>query len=306
MAISWQVEWGHWWIGVQVWRWEWITEVMRMTGGRGGTGFFRRWHLSTEGIEGKDGSWSPRVSVFLSWPALGDLCPVIPAEQEASILDLKAVLAGPQVQSGGWALRRPGRQRGDLGRKWATASRSGDQSRGPRPWLTQRCAAQMLLLGRTCYSAVSSFWGESHLLPQGTAPSGEDLETEGAGRRVLPWWLHVGKAWHGSVLTFPWGLADVWGGGLGCRSPSPLPIQPSPLSLTGVDAQQTRCKATSPGCELGHLEGRVGVSSEWVKTGQQRHPVPRPGGARGLGWGVSLRPGADQGFLATSGEGLGI
>ena len=45
----------------------------------------------------------------------------------------------------------------------------------------------MLLLGRTCFLAVSSFWGDSHLLLEGTAPSGADLETEGARRLVLPW-----------------------------------------------------------------------------------------------------------------------
>ena len=96
----------------------------------------------------------------------------------------------------------------------------------------------------------------------------------------------------------------MWGGGLGRRSTSPLPILPSPLPVTGVDAQQTPCKATAPDCELGHLEGRVGVWSEQVKTGS------RDGLSQGqVGWvglGGVTEAGADQSFSTTSAEGLGM
>lgn len=208
------------------------------------------------------------------------------AEQEASILSLNAVLVGPRVQSGGWALRGPGRQRGDLGESEPLAA-GRDQSRGLRPWWTQRCAARMLLFGRTCCPAVSSFWGESHLLPEGTAPSGSDLETEGTGRQVLPWGLHVGKPRHGSPLALPWRLANIWGV-LGRRPTSPLPTLPSPLPSQLWMPSKHPARPQKLTVNLGHLEGRVGVSSEQMKTGEQRRPVPRPGGVSGVG-GMSLR-----------------
>lgn len=90
-----------------------------MTGSRGGTGFFRRWHLSKVQRELKEKmAHGPRGCPFSSFGLRWGTCVLLSrAEQEASILDLKAVLVGPRVQSGGWALRRPGRQSGDLGRK---------------------------------------------------------------------------------------------------------------------------------------------------------------------------------------------
>lgn len=108
------------------------------------------------------------------------------AEQEASILSLNAVLVGPRVQSGGWALRGPGRQRGDLGESKTSAAggiRVGGLDfgghRGVLPdaavWqdLLPHCE---LLLGR-----------EPPPSKKGQPPVGADLGTEGAGRQVLPW-----------------------------------------------------------------------------------------------------------------------
>lgn len=225
------------------------------------------------------------------------------AEQEASILGLNAVLVGPRVQSGGWALRGPGRQRGDLGES-KTSAAGRDQSRGLRPWWTQRCAAQMLLFGRTCCPAVSSFWGENHLLPEGTAPSGGRSRDRGSWETGAAVVTSCGETTTWVTSSAPLGSGRYVGGpGSQANLPSAHPALSPPL--TAVDAQQTPCKTTETDCELGYLEGRVGVSSEQMKTGEQRRPVPRPGGVSGVGGGVT-EAGADQSFSTTSAEGLGM
>lgn len=75
-------------------------------------------------------TYDPRGCVSLSWPVLGDLVLLSWAEQEASILGLSAVLLGPKVQSGGWALRRLGRQSGDLGESEPLAAGLGIRVEG--------------------------------------------------------------------------------------------------------------------------------------------------------------------------------
>lgn len=150
------------------------------------------------------------------------------AEQEASILSLNAVLRwGPGCSLEGGHLGDQAGREGDLGES-KTSATGRDQSRGLRLWWTQRCAAQMLLFGRTCCPTVSSFWGENHL------PSRRDSPQWGRSRRPGSWETGAavvtscGETTTWVTSSAPWGLADMWGSWVAGQPPlcPPCPLLP--------------------------------------------------------------------------------
>lgn len=102
------------------------------------------------------------------------------------------------------------------------------------------------------------------------------------------------------VTLAPPGVWPICGGS--CRRPSSSAHCPLPSQLWMPSKHPARPQKLT--VELGYLEGRVGVSpSEQMKTGEQRRPVPRPGGGEWVG---GVTEAIDQSFSTTSAEGLGM